>query len=98
MRVYRFVSSGVLWEAIAYGRPVIVPAGSYLEGEARLWGASHCAIDTSSAASTASALSAILAAERWDDAISRQAGDRFRAANGVRRFVDLLSSLSGRQP
>jgi hypothetical protein len=91
---YRHSSSNVLWEAIAHDRPVVVPAGTRLVREAREWGASHFAIDTSGAEAIASALGEILAAKRWAEAASRTAGERFRGSHGVRRFVDRLFALA----
>jgi hypothetical protein len=91
---YRRLSSGVLWESIAAGRPVLVPGGTCLEREARDWGAEYRGIDTMSAETMAAAIVASLGSMDMGRAV--EAAKRFRAVNGVGRFLDRLLELRSR--
>ena len=87
--------SGVLWEAIAAGRPMILPAGTYLEHEAEHWGASYAAIDSSRPKRIADGVAAALESGALDYDKSFRAAQAFREVNGVERFVDYLVALPG---
>jgi hypothetical protein len=91
--LYRRKSSGVLWEAISLGTPVVVPAGTWLENEARYWGAGHVAYAEHSAAGIAAAFQAAL--PRIDElaAASAAASARYRAANGAPALIDQIAGL-----
>ena len=91
--LYRRKSSGVLWEAISLGTPVVVPAGTWLENEARYWGAGHVAYAEHSAAGIAAAFAAAL--PRIDElgAASAAAAARYRAANGASALIDQIAGL-----
>jgi glycosyltransferase involved in cell wall biosynthesis len=91
--LYRRKSSGVLWEAISLGTPVVVPAGTWLENEARHWGAGHLAYAGHSAEAIAAAFAAAL--PRIDElaAQSAEAGRRYRAANGAAALMDQIAAL-----
>ena len=91
--LYRRKSSGVLWEAISLGTPVVVPAGTWLENEARYWGAGYVAYADHGAAGIAAAFDAAL--PRIDElrAASEAAGARYRAANGAAALIDQIAGL-----
>jgi glycosyltransferase involved in cell wall biosynthesis len=96
-QAYRHQTSGILWEAIAAGRAVLVPAGASLEGEAAAWGASHRAIDTSSVQSIADGFVAALENGLLDAKAAERGAKSFRTQNGAGRFVDQLLALTGRE-
>ncbi|MBW6398616.1 hypothetical protein KPL78_12195 [Roseomonas sp. HJA6] len=91
--LYRRKSSGVLWEAISLGTPVVVPAGTWLENEARHWGAGHVAYADHSAAAIADGFAAAL--PRIGELAARSAGAsvRYRAANGAAALIDQVAAL-----
>ncbi|HWT10659.1 MAG TPA: hypothetical protein VN329_15940, partial [Roseomonas sp.] len=91
--LYRRKSSGVLWEAISLGTPVVVPAGTWLENEARHWGAGHVAYREHSAAAIAEAFAAALPRIGELAARSAEAGLRYRAANGAAALIDQVAAL-----
>ncbi len=91
--LYRRKSSGVLWEAISLGTPVVVPAGTWLENEARYWGAGHIAYDAHDAAGIAEAFAAALPRIGELTALSAAAGARYRAANGAAALMDQVAAL-----
>lgn len=91
--LYRRKSSGVLWEAISLGLPVVVPAGTWLENEARHWGAGHVAYPAHSADAIAEAFADALPRIPELQARSVEAGLRYRAANGAPALVDQIAAL-----
>lgn len=91
--LYRRKSSGVLWEAISLGTPVVVPAGTWLENEARHWGAGHVAYREHSAAGIAEAFAAALPRIGELAALSAEAAKRYRAANGAPALIDQVAAL-----
>jgi glycosyltransferase involved in cell wall biosynthesis len=95
---YRHQTSGVLWEALQAGRPLIVPKGTYLEREASLWGASFEVMETGEAAVMAETISTILTEGRLDPARSMNVARLFREDNGVAPFTDALFRLAERGP
>ena len=86
-------SSGVLWEAISLGIPVVVPAGTWLEHEARHWGAGHVTYAAQSPEAIAAAMAEAIAALPALAARSAEAGARYRACNGAAALIDQLASL-----
>lgn len=91
--LYRRKSSGVLWEAISLGTPVVVPAGTWLENEARHWGAGHVAYADHSAASIADAFATALPRIGDLRAQSAAASARYRSVNGAAALVDQIAAL-----
>lgn len=91
--LYRRKSSGVLWEAISLGVPVVVPEGTWLEYEARHWGAGHVAYAAHEPASIAAAFEAALPRIAELEAASLAAGERYRAANGAATLMDQIAAL-----
>ncbi len=91
--LYRRKSSGVLWEAISLGTPVVVPAGTWLENEARHWGAGHVAYGAHSAEAIAGAFAAALPRIGELAAQSAAAAARYRAANGAAALIDQIAAL-----
>jgi glycosyltransferase involved in cell wall biosynthesis len=90
---YRHALSGVLWEAIAAGRPLILPADTYVERDARAWRANYAAIDSSSAERIAERVVATLEGGLLDHDHAFRAAEKFRAVNGVEKFVEQLLGL-----
>lgn len=86
-------SSGVLWEAISLGLPVVVPEGTWLEHEARHWGAGHVAYPAHSAEAIAGAFAEALPRIATLAARSAEAGARYRAANGAGALIDQVAAL-----
>ncbi|GGG27145.1 hypothetical protein GCM10010964_13840 [Caldovatus sediminis] len=86
-------SSGVLWEAISLGRPVIVPADTWLEAEARAWGAGYVPYAPYGAAGAAAAFAAALPRLSGLARASAEAGARWRAENGAGALFDQLGRL-----
>lgn len=91
--LYRRKSSGVLWEALSLGIPVVVPAGTWLENEARRWGAGHVAHAAHAPAAIAAALAEALARLPDLAAASAAAAERYRAANGAAALLDQVAGL-----
>ncbi|WP_198371013.1 hypothetical protein, partial [Roseomonas rosulenta] len=91
--LYRRKSSGVLWEAISLGLPVVVPEGTWLEHEARHWGAGHVAHAAHSAEAIADAFADALPRIAELQARSAEAGARYRAANGAAALIDQVAAL-----
>ena len=92
-QAYRYQTSGVLWEAIAAGRVVGLPAGTNIEEDAASWEADYVAIDTSSAQSIADGLIGALEHGAPDRELAEAAARRFRAENGAGPFLDMLLAL-----
>ena len=89
--VYARKSSGVVWEAIALGLPLLVPAQTWLEREAREWGAGCVAYDGPDALSASFAQ---FARELPDlTARSGAAAASFALHNGVGALMDQLGRL-----
>jgi glycosyltransferase involved in cell wall biosynthesis len=91
--LYRRKSSGVLWEAISLGLPVVVPQGTWLEHEARHWGAGHVAYADHGAEPIAEAFAQALPRIAALEALSAEAGARYRAANGAGALIDQVAAL-----
>ncbi len=91
--LYRRKSSGVLWEAISLGTPVVVPADTWLENEARHWGAGHVAYAGHSAAAMAEGFATALPGIGDLAARSAAAAERYRAANGAAALMDQIAAL-----
>ncbi|MBR0683441.1 hypothetical protein GXW74_23345 [Roseomonas eburnea] len=91
--LYRRKSSGVLWEAISLGVPVVVPEGTWLEYEARHWGAGHVAYRAHDPAAIAAAFEAALPRIEELEQASAVAGERYRAANGAAALMDQIAAL-----
>ena len=91
--LYRRKSSGVLWEAISLGTPVVVPADTWLENEARHWGAGHVAYAGHSAAAMGEGFGVALPRIGELAAQSAAAAERYRAANGAAALMDQIAAL-----
>ena len=92
-QAYRYQTSGVLWEAIAAGRVIGLPAGTNIEEDAASWEADYVALDTSSAQSIADGLIGALERGPPDRELAEAAARRFRAENGAGPFLDMLLAL-----
>jgi len=91
--LYRRKSSGVLWEAVSLGLPVIVPAGTWLAHEAAHWGAGHVTYAAQEPAAVAGAFAAALPRIGELRAASAAAAARYRAANGAAALLDQVAAL-----
>lgn len=91
--LYRRKSSGVLWEAISLGTPVVVPADTWLESEARHWGAGHVAYAPHGVDAIAEAFAAALPRIGDLAAQSAEAAARYRVANGAAALMDQIAAL-----
>ena len=91
--LYRRKSSGILWEAVSLGTPVVVPAGTWLENEARHWGAGHVAHAAHAPEAIAAAVAEALARLSELAAVSAAAAERYRAANGAAALLDQIAAL-----
>ena len=91
--VYARKSSGVVWEAISLGLPTLVPAGTWLENEAREWHAGYGTYLDWSAEGIAEAFGPF--ARRLDvlRAQSAEAAERYHAFNGASALLDQIGRL-----
>jgi glycosyltransferase involved in cell wall biosynthesis len=92
-RLARRKSSGVLWEAVSLGIPLVVPDDTWLAAEARHWGAGHLACPAHDEAALAEAVEQALTGLGSLAARSAEAGARYRAANGPAALLDQLAPL-----
>ncbi|WP_198378571.1 hypothetical protein, partial [Neoroseomonas rubea] len=90
---YRRKSSGVLWESVCLGLPVVVPAETWLENEARHWGAGHVTYAAHEPAAIAAALRSAIREIDALAAASAAAALRYRAANGAAALLDQIGEL-----
>lgn len=86
-------SSGVLWEAVSLGVPLVVPQDTWLAAEARHWGAGHVACPDHDETALAQAIGDALTDLDRLAAQSAEAGARYRAANGPAALLDQLATL-----
>jgi glycosyltransferase involved in cell wall biosynthesis len=86
-RMYRFSGSGIAWEAVASGVPLVVPAGTTMSRlvEGYGLGARFSAADPED---RFSALSRVKARFREFSENAMKAATAFRSRNGTARFVD----------
>lgn len=90
---YRRKSSGVLWEAVSLGIPVLVPAGTWLANEARGWGAGHVAFASNEPEAIATAFREALADIEALAEASAAAALRYRSTNGASALLDQIATL-----
>ncbi len=90
---YRRKSSGVLWEAVSLGVPLVVPAGTWLENEARHWGAGHACFAAPEPGAIAAALAGAIDGIEALAAASAVAALRYRAANGASALLDQIGEI-----
>lgn len=90
---YAHKSSGILWEALGIGLPVVVPQGSWLEREAAEWGAGAITSRHWSAAGLLNAFEAAVAQRAALTAASAEASRRFHAANGADLLMEQVWAL-----
>ena len=91
--VYARKSSGVIWEAISLGIPMLAPAQTWLEKEAKEWGAGYCAYATHSVDDICEKFAQF--APRLADLLekSAQAAKSFQQHNGVRALINQIGRL-----
>lgn len=92
---YASKSSGVLWECISLGIPVVVPDGGWLARECAEWGAGYVTYPARTVENMRAALSRV-----WDSLPallqkSEQAAARWRDANGAAATVRQLEAAAG---
>jgi glycosyltransferase involved in cell wall biosynthesis len=100
--VYAGKSSGILWECLSLGIPVLVPRGTWLEREAVLWNGGYAAYDPGGTEAIVSAFGDM--AQRLPEltAVSASASKVFRAQNGaealLRQIVEPPSAAASAAP
>ncbi|MEO3474821.1 hypothetical protein AAFN86_23370 [Roseomonas sp. CAU 1739] len=90
---YARKSSGILWEAVGLGLPVVVPHGTWLEREAAEWGAGAVAAHDWTIAGLHSAFEAAVVQRAVLARASAEAAQRFHAANGAGGLIEQIWAL-----
>lgn len=90
---YARKSSGILWEAVSAGLPLVVPHGSWLEREAVAWCAGFVPSHRYDVAGFCEAFAELVERRGALADAARQAADRFRSDNGAERLVGQLLPL-----
>lgn len=88
--IYRFSGSGIAWESLASGVPVLAPKGTSMSSMLRAYdtGATFCAADPNF---KFKALEAMRLDYKSHAARAHAAQQRFKEKNGIKRFVDLVT-------
>lgn len=91
--VYAGKSSGVLWECISLGIPLLVPASCWLAQEAREWNAGFRTYSPYGVAGICEAFGVIK--DEMDDLCERSlsAAERYRSSNGARAVINQVWHL-----
>jgi glycosyltransferase involved in cell wall biosynthesis len=91
--VYAGKSSGVLWECISLGIPLLVPASCWLAQEAREWNVGFRTYSPHDVEGICQAFGAIR--DEMDDLCERSlsAAERYRSSNGAKAVIDHIWSL-----
>jgi len=92
-KAYARQTSGVVWEAISIGLPILAPAKTFICREAAEWGAGHVAYSTWSAAGIAAAYSTFYSAIDELSKASREASKRFQAYNNKAALEEHMKLL-----
>lgn len=91
--VYARKSSGVVWEAISLGLPMLVPADTWLENESREWGAgcrSYKEFSVDGIVERFADFSEAMPSLRMQSA---EAAERYQIHNGIRPLMDQIGLL-----
>ena len=91
--VYARKSSGVVWEAISLGLPMLVAADTWLEFEAREWGAGYRTYNDFSVDGIIGSFSDFSQALSSLQAQSLEAAERYQVHNGVGALMDQIGRL-----
>jgi hypothetical protein len=91
--VYARKSSGVIWEAISLGVPMLVPADTWLENEAREWAAGYRSYNDFSVDGIIESFSDFSQAVPTLRAQSVEAAERYQAYNGMGALMDQIGRL-----
>lgn len=93
--VYRFSGSGIAWEALACGVPVLAPVGTTMSRLVRDYGAgaTFCTHDPASMYEQLDAMRADYAKQARR---AQQAAEAFKAAHGTAKLVDRVLALTAR--
>lgn len=91
--VYAQKSSGVLWESVSLELPVLVPQHTWLEREAREWGAGYMTYAEHSVDSIAARFADFAREIGVLEALSATAATRYHAFNGSEAVVDQIGRL-----
>ena len=88
--IYRFSGSGIAWESLASGVPVLAPKGTSMSRMLRAYdtGATFCAAEPNS---KFKALEAMRLDYKSHAARAHAAQQSFREKNGIKRFADLVT-------
>ena len=90
---YARKTSGVVWEAISLGLPILAPVGTFPQREAAEWGAGYRCYSSWSAAAITAAYSPFSAGIGELIADSRKGSEAFRASNGDVALTKHLQQL-----
>jgi hypothetical protein len=91
--VYARKSSGVIWEAISLGLPMLVPADTWLEKEAGEWGAACATYSNFSVDGIVESFWDFSQAVPELKAQCLEAAERYHAQNGVAALMDQIGRL-----
>jgi hypothetical protein len=93
--VYARKSSGVVWEAISLGLPMLVAADTWLENEAREWGAGYRTYNDFSVDGIIESFAEFSEAVPSLRAQSVEAAERYHVHNGMGALMDQIGRLWG---
>jgi hypothetical protein len=91
--VYARKSSGVIWEAISLGLPMLVPADTWLEHEAREWDAAYKSYNDFSVDGIIKSFGDFAEAVPTLTAQCLEAAERYQGHNGVTALMDQIGCL-----
>jgi len=91
--VYARKSSGVIWEAISLGLPMLVPADTWLENESREWGAGCRSYKEFSVDGIVESFADFSEAMPSLRAQSAEAAERYQVHNGMSALMDQIGRL-----
>jgi hypothetical protein len=94
---YETKSSGVLWECISLGVPILVPDRTWLANEAREWNVGYGAYSPYSVDAICDGFAGMCAGIASLRERSQIAGDEFRRLNGPKSLVDQIRNLRAGQ-
>jgi hypothetical protein len=92
--IYARKSSGVIWECISLGTPILVPSNCWLEKEADEWGAGYASYSPYEL-DAMSRQFAVFAADLGSlEAKCADASRRYQSFNGASAIIDQIATLS----
>jgi glycosyltransferase involved in cell wall biosynthesis len=89
--VYADKSSGILWESLYYGKPVVIPKNSWLEYEAKKEGHAFIAFEEYEAESIANAISNCVKVLAEKKSLAQSISQDYRKREGIEAVWNLLT-------